>query len=123
MGAALYTVFNHLIWSLPAYHAHYGSFCFLPHNGMVADGVGLGTGAIFPTASLGSVGLSGLLWAFPCCICVHTEFVGLTRGKIKHTKSSIDSGCLVFFCFVFVSFFQNLLNSTKHAQFVSLKMS
>lgn len=47
---------------------------------------------------------SGLFHGFPCCICVHTEFVGLTRGKIKHTKSSIDSGCLVCFCFVFPEF-------------------
>ena len=102
MGAALYTVFNHLIWSLPAYHAHYGSFCFLPHNGMVADGVGLGTGAIFPTASLGSVGLSGLLWAFPCCICVRLVLCRYSQleNSLKDEKRGILNVCKQMAAFV-----------------------
>ena len=80
---------------------HFVFYPTMTGYGMVADGVGLGMGAVFPTASLGSVGLSGLLWAFPCCICVRL----LCRYSqleicLKHEKHGILNVCKHMAAFV-----------------------
>ena len=81
---------------------HFVFYPTMTGYGMVADGVGLGTGAVVPTASLGSVGLSGLLWAFPCCICVRLLLCRYSQleNSLKHEKCRILNVCKHMAAFV-----------------------